>query len=253
MIERGTLLMNETIKDKVIIITGASSGIGEATAQLFIKNGANVVLGARREDKLKKLVEKLGEKSTYLVTDVRNSQDMEVLVQHAIEKFGKVDVLFANAGIMPASNMSELKTEEWNEMIDINIKGVLNGLAAVMPLFTEQKNGYVITTSSIAGLKVFAGNSVYTGTKHAVRAIMEGFRMESALEGTNIRTTTLYPGAIDTELLETISSPAVKNGMKEFYQIAISPEAVAQAVLFASSQPESVSVTEMTLLPTKQV
>lgn len=244
--------MNETIKDKVIVITGASSGIGEATAQLLVEHGAKVVLGARREDKLKKLANKLGVNSTYFVMDVRNSQNMNDLIQHAIDSFGKIDVLFANAGIMPASNMSELKTEEWNDMIDINIKGVLNGLAAILPPFTEQKRGHVITTSSIAGLKVFAGNSVYTGTKHAVRAIMDGFRMESALEGTNIRTTTLYPGAIDTELLETISTPAVKNGMEEFYQIAITPEAVAQTVLFAISQPESVSITEMTILPTKQ-
>ena len=244
--------MNETIKDKVIVITGASSGIGEATAQLLVEHGAKVVLGARREDKLKKLATKLGVNSTYFVMDVRNSQNMNDLIQHAIDSFGKIDVLYANAGIMPASNMSELKTEEWNDMIDINIKGVLNGLAAILPPFKEQKRGHVITTSSIAGLKVFAGNSVYTGTKHAVRAIMDGFRMESALEGTNIRTTTLYPGAIDTELLETISTPAVKNGMEEFYQIAITPEAVAQTVLFAISQPESVSITEMTILPTKQ-
>lgn len=244
--------MNETIKDKVIVITGASSGIGEATAQLLVEHGAKVVLGARREDKLKKLATKLGVNSAYFVMDVRNSQNMNDLIQHAVDSFGKIDVLFANAGIMPASNMSELKTEEWNDMIDINIKGVLNGLAAILPPFTEQKRGHVITTSSIAGLKVFAGNSVYTGTKHAVRAIMDGFRMESALEGTNIRTTTLYPGAIDTELLETISTPAVKNGMEEFYQIAITPEAVAQTVLFAISQPESVSITEMTILPTKQ-
>lgn len=244
--------MNETIKDKVIVITGASSGIGEATAQLLVEHGAKVVLGARREDKLKKLATKLGVNSAYFVMDVRNSQNMNDLIQHAVDSFGKIDVLFANAGIMPASNMSELKTEEWNDMIDINIKGVLNGLAAILPPFKEQKRGHVITTSSIAGLKVFAGNSVYTGTKHAVRAIMDGFRMESALEGTNIRTTTLYPGAIDTELLETISTPAVKNGMEEFYQIAITPEAVAQTVLFAISQPESVSITEMTILPTKQ-
>jgi len=244
--------MNNNIKDKVIVITGASSGIGEATAQLLIENGAKVVLGARREERLKELVKKFGDNSVYAVTDVRNLKEVETLVQVAKEKFGKVDVLFANAGIMPASNMSELKTNEWYDMVDININGVLNSLAAVLPEFTAQKSGHVITTSSIAGLKVFPGNSVYTGTKHAVRAIMDGFRMESAMEGTNIRTTTLYPGAIATELLETISTPEVKSGMEQFYQIAITPDAVAQTVLFAISQPESVGITEMTILPSKQ-
>ncbi|WP_430606329.1 hypothetical protein IGJ55_002021 [Enterococcus sp. AZ170] len=244
--------MNNNIKDKVIVITGASSGIGEATAQLLIENGAKVVLGARREERLKKLVKKFGDNSVYAVTDVRNLKEVETLVQVAKEKFGKVDVLFANAGIMPASNMSELKTNEWYDTVDININGMLNSLAAVLPEFTAQKSGHVITTSSIVGLKVFPGNSVYTGTKHAVRAIMDGFRMESAMEGTNIRTTTLYPGAIATELLETISTPEVKSGMEQFYQIAITPDAVAQTVLFAISQPESVGITEMTILPSKQ-
>lgn len=244
--------MNNNVKDKVVVITGASSGIGEATAQLLIENGAKVILGARREERLKEFVKKLGDNSIYAVTDVRNAKEVETLVKVAKDKFGKVDVLFANAGIMPASNMSELKTDEWDDMVDINIKGVLNSLAAVLPEFTAQKSGHVITTSSIAGLKVFPGNSIYTGTKHAVRAIMDGFRMESAMEGTNIRTTTLYPGAVATELLETISTPKVKNGMEQFYQIAITPDAVAQTVLFAISQPDSVGITEMTILPTKQ-
>ena len=244
--------MTTTIEGKVVVITGASSGIGEATAQLLVDNGAKVMLGARREARLQALTEKLGSASAYRVTDVRKPEEVYALVKSAEETFGKVDVLFANAGIMPASNMSELKTDEWNDMVDINIKGVLNGLAAVLPVFTKQKSGQVITTSSIAGLKVFPGNSVYTGTKHAVRAIMDGFRMESAMEGTNIRTTTLYPGAIATELLETISTPQVKAGLEEFYEIAITPAAVAETVLFAISQPASVSVTEMTILPTAQ-
>ncbi|MGM0168413.1 hypothetical protein IGI39_004168 [Enterococcus sp. AZ135] len=241
-----------TSKEKVVVITGASSGIGEATAKLLIENGAKVVLGARREEKLKQLVAEYGENSAYAVTDVRNPDDVEALVDLAVEKFGKVDVLFANAGIMPASNMSELKTKEWNDMVDINIKGVLNSLAAVLPHFTKQKSGHVIATSSIAGLKVFPGNSVYTGTKFAVRAIMDGFRMESAMEKTNIRTTTLYPGAIATELLDTISTPEVKQGMEDFYQIAISPEDVAKTVLFVIEQPAEVGITEMTILPSAQ-
>lgn len=245
-------MMDQTIKDKVIVITGASSGIGEATAKLLIENGAKVVLGARREEKLQQLVKEFGENSTYAVTDVRKAEDVNALVELAIEKFGKVDVLFANAGIMPASNISELKTNEWDDMVDINVKGVLNSLAAVVPYFTEQKSGHVIATSSIAGLKVFPGNSVYTGTKFAVRAIMDGFRMESAMEKTNIRTTTLYPGAIATELLDTISTPETKKGMEDFYQIAITPEAVAKTVLFAIAQPAEVGITELTILPSAQ-
>lgn len=244
--------MNKTIEGKVVVITGASSGIGEATARMLVNEGAKVVLGARREEKLQQLVKEFGETSVYATTDVRKSEEVEALVDLAVKTFGKVDVLFANAGIMPASNMSELKTEEWNDMIDCNIKGVLNGLAAVLPHFTKQKSGHVLATSSIAGLKVFPGNSVYTGTKFAVRAIMEGFRMESALEKTNIRTTTLYPGAISTELLSTISTQEVKQGMEEFYQIAITPEAVAKTVLFAIQQPDEVTITEMTILPSVQ-
>jgi len=152
------------IKDKVVVITGASSGIGEATAMLLAEKGAKLVLAARRKEKLESIVEKIKEKSgdaVYLVTDVTKRKDNQNLVDFAIETYGKVDVLFLNAGIMPNSPLSALKEEEWDQMIDINIKGVLNGLAAVLPLFIEQRSGHVITTSSVAGLKAYPGGAVY--------------------------------------------------------------------------------------------
>lgn len=245
----------KNVEEKVVVITGASSGIGEVTARLLVENGAKVVLGARREEKLKELTKQFGEdNSVYHVTDVCKREDVNALVAKGKEKFGKVDVLFANAGIMPVSSMSEMKTDEWDDMVDINIKGVLNSFAAVIPEFTKQKPGHVIATSSVAGLKVYPGNTIYTATKHAVRAIMEGFRMESATEKTNIRTTTLYPGSINTELLETISTPEVKEGIQENYdKVGITPDAVARTVLFAISEPENVGISEVAIIPTAQV
>ncbi|MEC0304814.1 SDR family oxidoreductase, partial [Terribacillus saccharophilus] len=197
-----------TIENKVVIITGASSGIGEATAKLLASKGAKVVLGARREDKLQALIEEIqksGGQAAYRVTDVVDPDDNQQLVQLAKETFGGIDVIFLNAGLMPNSPLSQLKTDEWNSMIDVNIKGVLNGIAAVLPTFTTQKSGHIITTSSVAGLKAYPGGAVYGATKWAVRDLMEVLRMESAQEGTNIRTATIYPAAINTELLDTIS------------------------------------------------
>jgi NADP-dependent 3-hydroxy acid dehydrogenase YdfG len=199
------------VKDKVVIITGASSGIGEASARLLAQNGARVVLGARRKDRLAKITEEIrasGGAAEFAVCDVVNLPDLENLVKTAKDRYGKIDVIFNNAGIMPSSPLSALHTGEWNDMIDINIKGVLNGIAAVLPDFVRQKSGHVITTSSIAGLKNFHNTAVYGATKFAVKNIMEVLRMESSVEGTNIRTSTLYPGAINTELLNTITDTA---------------------------------------------
>lgn len=196
------------IKDKVVVITGASSGIGEASAKLLAQNGAKVVLGARRESRLQEIVDDIkkdGGQAAYKVTDVRNAQEVADLVSLAKSEFGGLDVIFNNAGIMPSSPISALHTKEWNDMIDINIKGVLNGVAAVMPDFVKNKAGHIITTSSVAGIKSFTGSGVYGATKFAVRNLMEVIRMESAQEGTNIRTTTLYPAAINTELLRLIN------------------------------------------------
>ncbi len=245
-----------TVKNKVIVITGASSGIGEASAKLLAQNGAKVVLGARRENRLRAIVkdiEAAGGQAAYAVTDVTKASDVQHLVQVAQDKFGGLDVIFNNAGIMPTSPISALHTDEWNQMIDINIKGVLNGVAAVMPIFTAQKRGQIITTSSVAGIKSFTGAGVYGATKFAVRNLMEVIRMESAQEGTNIRTVSLYPAAINTELLHTITDETAKENMDAFYkQVGIDPSAVANVVNFAVDQPEDVNVNEFTIYPTKQ-
>ncbi|ANZ62668.1 oxidoreductase [Secundilactobacillus paracollinoides] len=245
-----------TVKDKVVVITGASSGIGAATAKPLAQNGAKVVLGARREERLQALVKDItaaGGLASYVVTDVTKPEDLKALVAQAQAEFGGLDVIFNNAGIMPSSPISALHTDEWNDMIDINIKGVLNGVAAVMPIFTAQKHGQIVTTSSVAGIKSFAGAGVYGATKFAVRNLMEVIRMESAQEGTNIRTASLYPAAINTELLHTITDDATKTGMDAFYkQVGITPDAVARVVNFAIDQPEDVNVNEFTIYPTKQ-
>lgn len=200
----------QNIENKVVIITGASSGIGEETARVLAKNGAKIVLGARRKEKLQKLSDEIGRNVVCLKSDVTRIEDMQSLVGLAKEKFGKVDVLFANAEIMPGSNLSDLKVNDWMNMIDVNIKGVLNGMAAVLPEFLSQKSGHIVVTSSVAGTKSVPGNAVYSGTKHFIRAMLDSFRTESVMEGTHIRTTTIYPGAIKTELLNTIA-PSEKN------------------------------------------
>ncbi|SMS13867.1 SDR family oxidoreductase [Levilactobacillus zymae] len=244
------------VKDKVIVITGASSGIGEASAKLLAPNGAKVVLGARREDRLQAIVQAIqdaGGQASYHVTDVTKPTEVQALVDHAKTTFGGLDVIFNNAGIMPSSPISALHVDEWNAMIDINLKGVLNGVAAVMPTFTAQKHGQIITTSSVAGLKSFAGAGVYGATKFAVRNLMEVIRMESAQEGTNIRTASLYPAAINTELLHTITDQQTATGMRQFYDaVGITPDAVARVVNFAVDQPADVNVNEFTIYPTKQ-
>ncbi len=248
--------MSNNIENKVVLITGASSGIGQSTAELLAKKGAKIVLAARRESRWKELADKInkaGGQAIYQVTDVTNPEDSKKLVQYAKEKFGKVDAIFLNAGIMPSSPLSALHVEEWESMVDINLKGVLNGLAAVLPEFTAQKSGHVITTSSVAGLKAYPNGGVYGATKWAVRELMEVLRMESAQEGTNIRTATIYPAAINTELLNTITDTEAAKGMAALYeQYGISPEAIARIVAFALEQPADVNVSEFTVGPTSQ-
>ena len=244
------------IKDKVVIITGASSGIGEATAKLLASKGAKVVLGARREQELKQLVDEIqgdGGQAVYQVMDVTNPSDNADIVELAKETFGGVDVIFLNAGIMPNSPLSALKTDEWNQTVDINIKGVLNGVAAVLPTFVSQKSGHIITTSSVAGLKSYPGGAVYGGTKWFVRDFMEVLRMESAQEGTNIRTATIYPAAINTELLDAITHEGTVEQMEEMYdQYGISADRIANVVAFAVDQPHDTNVNEFTVGPTTQ-
>ena len=248
-----------SVENKVVVITGASSGIGEATAKLLAKNGAKVVLGARRENRLQEIsqdIKDAGGQATYRVTDVTNPEDLKALVTLAKKEYGAIDVIYNNAGIMPTSPISALKTDEWNMMIDVNLKGVLNGVAAVMPDFTTQKHGQIITTSSVAGIKSFIGSGVYGATKFAVRNLMEVIRMESAKEQTNIRTATIYPAAINTELLQHITDENSKEGMDKLYKsVGITPDAIdaiARVVNFAIDQPEDVNVNEFTVYPTKQ-
>lgn len=244
------------IQDKVVIVTGASSGIGEATAKLLASKGAKVVLGARREHQLKQLVDeiqKAGGQAVYQVMDVVNPSDNAAIAKLAQETFGRVDVIFLNAGIMPTAPLSALKTDEWNQTVDVNIKGVLNGIAAVLPIFVSQKSGHVITTSSVAGLKAYPGGAVYGGTKWFVRDFMEVLRMESAQERTNIRTATIYPAAINTELLHQITDQDAAEKMTALYeQYGISPDRVANVVAFAIDQPEDTNVNEFTIGPTTQ-
>ncbi|MGH2955057.1 MAG: SDR family oxidoreductase [Solirubrobacterales bacterium] len=244
------------IKDKVVIVTGASSGIGEATAKLLASRGAKLALGARREDKLKQIVdeiEKDGGQAVYQELDVTRPSDNDALVNLATERFGGVDVIFLNAGIMPNSPLSALQTDDWRQTVDVNVTGVLNGVAAALPTFIEQKSGHVITTSSVAGLKAYSGGAVYGGTKWFVRDFMEVLRMESAMEGTNIRTATIYPAAINTELLGAISHEDTAESAQDVYdQYGISPDRIASVVAIAIDQPEDTTINEFTVGPANQ-
>jgi NADP-dependent 3-hydroxy acid dehydrogenase YdfG len=244
------------IEDKVIIVTGASSGIGEATARLLARQGANIVLGARRDDKLKQIaveIETNGGRAIYRQLDVTSQADNDAIVKLAKDTFGRVDAIFLNAGLMPNSPLSAMRTHEWHQMVDVNIKGVLNGVAAVLPAFIEQKSGHVIANSSVAGLKAYPGGAVYGGTKWFVKDFMEVLRMEAAQEGTNIRATTIYPAAINTELLGTISHTGMADAMQKTYdKYGIAPERIANVVAFAIDQPEDTTINEFTVGPANQ-
>ena len=244
------------IKDKVAIITGASSGIGEATAKLLASKGAKLVLGARRGEELKQIVDEIkedGGQAVYQELDVTDPSANEAIVELAKNEFGGVDVIFLNAGIMPNSPLSELKTDDWHQTVDVNIKGVLNGVAAVLPAFIDQKSGHVIANSSVAGLKAYPGGAVYGGTKWFVRDFMEVLRMESTMEGTNIRTATIYPAAINTELLGMISHEDTAEQMRDTYdQYQISPDRIANVVAIAIDQPEDTTINEFTVGPANQ-
>lgn len=244
------------IKDKVIIITGASSGIGEATARLLAGKGAKVVLGARRADKLRQIADDItrqGGQAVYRELDVMQQADNDAIVKLAKDSYGSVDAIFLNAGLMPTSPLSALKTDDWHRMVDVNIKGVLNGVAAVLPEFLARKSGHVIATSSVAGLKAYPGSAVYGGTKWFVRDFMEVLRIESALEGSHIRTATIYPAAINTELLESISDKRSLEQMRGVYDnYGISPDRIANVVAFAIDQPEDTTINEFTVGPARQ-
>ncbi|GAA3965220.1 SDR family oxidoreductase [Allohahella marinimesophila] len=242
----------DSIKGKVVIITGASSGLGEATARRLAERGAKLVLAARREERLQSLKEELAAKGAeviYQVTDVTDREQVESLAKAAKDKFGRIDVLVNNAGLMPLAPLDKLKVDEWEQMIDVNIKGVMYGIAAVLPTMREQHSGHVINLSSVAGHKVFQGAAVYCATKYAVRALSEGLRMEA---GDEIRSTNISPGAVATELTSTITDPKAAKAADEMYKVAIEPDAVARAIVFAIEQPHDVDINEIILRPTAQ-
>lgn len=241
-------------KPKTVIITGASSGIGKATAKAISSAGHNVVLAARSLDKLEKLakeISSLGGKALAVKADVTNREDMKSLASKAIEKFSDIDVIVNNAGLMPLSFMKNLHQDEWDKMIDVNIKGVLNGVAAVLPTMQKNKKGQIINISSVAGVKVFPGAAVYCGTKFAVEAITEGLRMELS-KSFNIRTTVIRPGATESNLTSTITDTEVMEMFSEMRFEPIASEDIANAILYVINQPENVNVNEVLVRPTSQ-
>ncbi len=246
--------MTTNIAGKVIVITGASSGLGEAAARLLSSQGANVVLGARRTDRIKALAKELtghGGKALAIETDVTKASQVQHLVDAAVKTYGKIDVILNNAGIMPQSPLEQLKLDEWDQMIDVNIKGVLYGIAAALPYMKKQKSGHIINVSSVAGHKIRPGATVYAATKHAVLAISEGLRLE--VKPYNIRTTVISPGAVATDLPDTTTDRETLDRLHKFYKdIAIPPESFARAVAFAISQPEDMDVNEILFRPTRQ-
>lgn len=238
------------VNGKVIIITGASSGIGEATARMLAKNGAKVVLGARRTDRLETIVKDIdaeGGIAEYQALDVTQRSQLEAIVQLAQSKFDRVDVLINNAGIMPLSTLDQLKVEEWDRMIDVNIKGVLYGIAAALPVMKAQKSGQMINLSSIGGHTVSPTAAVYCATKFAVGAISEGLRQEV---GGDIRVTVISPGVTESELADSISDETARIGMQKFRKLSIPAEAIARAILFAIEQPDDVDISEIIVRPT---
>jgi NADP-dependent 3-hydroxy acid dehydrogenase YdfG len=241
------------IEGKVVAITGASSGIGAATAELLASRGAKVVLGARRLDRLEKLAAQIAESGGEAVcirTDVRRRGDLLDLVRLACNRFGRLDVLVNNAGIGPISDLDDLRVEDWEEMIDVNLKGFLYGIAAALPVFRKQQFGHFVNIVSTAGLKIVPQQAVYAGTKNAVRTISEGLRQEA---GDKLRVTAISPGFIHTDFADSMTDPKIKaqiTGARD--RMAIPPEAIARSIAFAIEQPPNVDVNEIVVRPTAQ-
>jgi len=241
------------IQDKVILITGASSGIGEACARLLAQKGARLLLGARRGERLERLVAEIreaGGSAACRRLDVTSREDTQAFVDFALQQFGRVDVLINNAGVMPLSQLDALKVDEWNRMIDVNIRGVLHGIAAALPIMQRQRSGQFVNIASIGAYRVVPTGAVYCATKYAVRAISEGLRQEV---GGDIRVTLVSPGVVESELAESISDAHTRELMKEFRKIAITPDAIARAVAYAVEQPADVDVSELIVRPTASV
>ncbi len=241
--------MPQSQQAKVILVTGASSGIGEATVALLARQGHHMVIGARRSARLKALADALrveGAQVEYRALDVTRREDVQAFADFALRTHGRIDVMVNNAGIMPLSPMASLKLDEWDAMIDVNIRGVLHGIAAVLPAMQRQGNGQIINISSIGGLSVVPTAAVYCATKYAVRAISDGLRQEND----KLRVTCVYPGVAESELANTITDPAAAEAMESFRQIALKPEAIAAAIAHAINQPADVDTSEIVVRPT---
>ncbi|RCJ25701.1 oxidoreductase [Nostoc sp. ATCC 43529] len=238
-----------TNQQKVVLITGASSGIGEATARLLARKGVRVVLGARRTERLETLVAAIcseGGSAEYQTLDVTSRTDFQAFVEFAQNKFGHIDVIVNNAGVMPLSKLEALKVDEWDWMIDVNIRGVLNGIAAGLPVMKRQGFGQFVNLSSIGGHAVWPTSAVYCATKFAVLAISDGLRQEN----TDIRVTVISPGVTESELADSITDAEAGKGMQEFRRIALPAEAIAKAIAFSIDQPDDVDVNEIIVRPT---
>ena len=246
--------MDNNIQGKIVVITGASSGLGEATARRLSAEGATVVLGARRIDRIQALAAELtarGAKALAIATDVTQAGQVKNLVDTAVQHYGRVDVMINNAGLMPHSPLERLKISDWDQMIDVNLKGVLYGIAAALPHMIAQKSGHIILVSSVAGHKVRPGSAVYAATKTSVRVIAEGLRQE--VKPYNIRTTVVSPGAMSTDLADSITEPDIAKAVRDFSAVhAIPADAFARMVSFAMSQPDDVDVNEILFRPTSQ-
>lgn len=243
----------ESLKEKVIIVMGASSGIGEASVRKIAEKGGKLVIAARREEKLKEIAGSLPDAEiSYLKADVTNYEEVKKVIDLAMEKYGRIDVVFNNAGIMPTGNLIEARRNEWKQMLDINIMGVLNAIAAVLPIMEKQKSGHIIATDSVAGHVVYPGSAVYCGTKFALRAIMEGLRQEE--RENNIKSTLISPGAVRTELYKTVNDKEASEALFKLQaEAGLDSEDVAEAVVYAIETPAHLSVSEIILRPTIQV
>jgi NADP-dependent 3-hydroxy acid dehydrogenase YdfG len=243
------MISTQDRQSKVVLITGASSGIGEAAARLLAAQGHRVYVGARRTDRLETLVQEIrakGGTAAFRVLDVTSAEDMRAFVRGAEDTFGHVDVIVNNAGVMPLSPLSSLKLDEWDRMIDVNIRGVLHGIAAVLPGMERQGHGQVINVSSIGGLSVSPTAAVYCATKFAVRAISDGLRQETD----KIRVTVVCPGVVESELADTITDDTARVAMQAFRRVALHPDAIARAIAYAIEQPDDVDVSEVVVRPT---
>lgn len=242
-----------SMKNKAIVILGASSGIGEATVKLLASKGAKLVIASRREEKLKALAESLpGCEVAYKTADVSNFDEVKAVIDMAMERYGRVDVLYNNAGIMPTAPLIEARHNEWRQLLDINIMGVLNGISAVLPIMVKQHSGHILATDSVLGYHVYENSTVYCGTKFAVRAIMEGLRQEHRMD--NIKSTIIAPGNVATDLYKSIQSESARQAELDFRKTidSLTAEDIATAVAYAIETPDRMSVSEIVIRPTKQ-